>query len=235
MRAKTGIALFSVTALMLATSCVSALAESGNDAGSIYIGDIDGVRISIPSKYVRSAEIEVQEHPTKTVSVGDIAKLKSEKIYGLGLPLRRSDYQPILDDQDLRDWYSSYLKPSSHRWLTVGVGPIDRLTSMNSRIHKKISEQKQLHCDIKFDLTHCHFEKATDDPFEIEDVFFNASGSTLIACAGSEKQIYLNCSHHFSSRNPSLSIGVTYDLYDQLNNWKDVEHSIDSIVEKFIN
>jgi hypothetical protein len=177
----------------------------------LHFGNMNGVKIAIPPKYWASAEVQ-RKVDTDACKDSSSSNRFNCSIMRIHLWLRRSTFEPIYTEWDLRNWAANFMRPylktdPANRWFGVRYrADLFESTQGNLRalyqahFNEAVKHFGALSCNEKYGLTHCATEKA-DGPLLVNEFFFDTKTSqTLIECtkeAPTAYGQYYGCQQYF--------------------------------------
>jgi len=218
------------------------------------VGNMGGVRISVPKSYLIPApSVEYKNEDIWRPSKAQPSRGFESEIVGIALLLRDTDLQPILTKEDVDEYQSQY-KPSSskreHHWITIGFDT--RFYALNQGSMQSTYEgwiKNEAHWgpwipqDTNVsDLKHFVSEKQdinTMDYSPPDEFFYDSSTrSTFISCTNRRRAVppfdaSSGCEHKFNLPELKAQVSVNYPKSD-LPRWREIESSITKMAHALV-
>jgi hypothetical protein len=208
--------------------------SSATESKKPRTGNMNGIRVSIPEKYLVSSAITFV--PKSTSDIKHIT-----------IDLRRSNFEPIRTRQDFLDWQINWLKPYTqsepdHRWISVELRA--DLYSMREPNLKHIYDSikastikifPSLRCEeATYGLEHC-VSKVEVELLEINEIYFDkTSAATLITCRNQYSIRFKGCRHYFIVPHLHAVAEVDYTSDDEIVIWKQTEAKTKAVADNYI-
>lgn len=248
---------------MLLTSKIEPVDNKSKVANdSDYVGSMNGIRIGIPGYYELSSmvwpDINATPMGKQTILHGDTTRnLRTgdpvfpeqgktvENMQMLGIDLRQSNLEPILNEADLREFAAHHLIPYAQneprrRWLQIlvvsGTSP---KKAYEIDIEQISIEQRAVKCDdaSRYGLRHCTVQKGGEQQLHVTEFYIDPTAQeTYIRCDSKLVSVpnALNCTHLGSTAIPNSAMTIGYNAEEQIAAWKQMEHHVNEIVRRFI-
>lgn len=212
-----------------------------------HVGNINGVKISIPPKYWASVVLQNKENPDSCSDSLSQVEYKCP-IWAISLFLRYPSFAPIYTQQDLNEWHSNFMRPfekqdPGQHWLAMGYrGDMylntqgDLRAMYRSHFEEATKHFGQLSCDSKYLLEHCITEKQ-DVPAKVNEFYFDVkNGQTLIECEryAPPNGRLISCQHYFvvPKIRAVAEIGVSSDM--EVAMWESFNQALQDVAASLV-
>jgi hypothetical protein len=229
------IAIVALAALLAPATCSPQEVEART-----FVGEINGTRAYIPSKYERSAFVNFEPAYVNYYSASDFrdGKIAAGQISDINLELRRSSFEPILnlaDEMELRLHRLDSFDPTdlSRSWIGLKIVPTDGL---RSEYEKLVARSKgPIQCDAKevYGLRRCKIAAATD-LFELSEYFYDARAMETIIWCRRVRDAYRLCTHLFATIASTVIVLTDYRSAAEVKRWRQVEMGAKPVASQFL-
>jgi hypothetical protein len=221
------------------------------ERAGVSVGNIDGVKLSIPNNYLLSGLLYKGEEQWSMARRTFTPSFDSE-IENFAIVVRQSTLQPIQSAQDRSDFIASHrtaYTPPEKKWISVaftakpyrfGGGTLRKAFEGNIKDEAHWGPFIRQADDVYGLGHHVSPQKYNHVSGQIDELFFDEKKSTsFIECENTHRRVapfdaLIFCDHYFVLPEIRAVASVHYTDRDVIARWREVEAEITKIAHSFV-